>query len=609
MKQFFLLILLFLPCCDLTRTGNELYDAPFSFPTEWKGDLSLFRMESSGQIRLDAPEQAGEASLYTVYPATDNLQWTFDATLDFNPSNANHARIYLFSEENETGSNEYYIQIGSNNDDVCLKITASSSPLIQGKKGRLNLEKVSIRIKLILENQTTWTLYSRLSGESGFHKEGTFSRKINPFPTEGCFRINCRYSKTRSKLFSFAGIGITDQVSHESGSSEENPVDGIENISCLSPSELLVSFTREMDFRQAVFTLSGIGVGEMIAGPDKKQVNLYFPRPMQNSIDYTFAWQNLKYADGQIFPDDFIDFTFEITQEGETDSPDDETLGLTPQYGDIIFNELLYDPDTGGSEYLELYNRSESNMDIAPLFIAVRKQNGELSKKYLLTGSGSCVLKADEYLLLSKNMAGVTAFYPVPIQARRLEIPLPALSNTGASLVLGNAGTEEIIDSLTYSPAWHIPFLKETKGVSLERIDPEQKTQDAANWCSATSQSGSGTPGYQNSQYLIPGNNGEHMQTKPRIETPARETDGSFSVLYYLDKRGYACQASLFSASGQKKKSLPQDNALGKSGKINWRMMSDKGKKLSPGLYIFQADFFHPDGNTERFKKSFFFRE
>lgn len=606
MKQFFLLIVLFLPFCDSSRIENEFYDIPFPYSTEWNGDLSLFRIGSSGQIRLDAPEQAGEASLYTVYSTTKNIQWSFDATLDFNPSNANHARIYLFSDENKESSGEYYIQIGSNNDDVTLKNTSSSASLIQGKKGRLNLDKVSIRIKLILENQTTWTLYSRLSGENSFRKEGSYSKKINSFPKEGCFRINCRYSKTRSKLFSFDNIEITDQISHEAESPEEDPVAGIEDISCISPSELRVSFTKEMDFSQAVFTLSGIGVGEITVNPNKKQVGLYFPQPMQNGIDYTFSWKNLKYADGRIFPDDFIDFTFEVTEEDGSDSPQGETQGLIPRNGDIIFNELLYDPKPGGNEYIELYNRSENNMDISSLFIAVRKQNGELSKNYPLAGSGSYILKPNEYLLLSKNIIGVTSFYSVPEKAKRLEIPLPALSNTGASLVLGNSETEEIIDSLTYSPAWHAPFLKDTKGVSLERIDPEQKTHEAANWSSATTESGSGTPGSRNSQYFVREN--DEQETKASIETPYKEADGSYSAVYHLDKTGYGCKATLFNASGQKKRSLPQDNALGKNGKLNWHMLSDKGKKLPPGLYLFHVDFFHPDGNTKQFKKTFFFQ-
>lgn len=606
MKQFFLLTVLFLFSCESSRIESGLYDVPSSFSTKWNGDLSLFKINTSGQIRLDAPEEAGEASLYTLYPTTESMQWVFDVTLEFNPSNANHARIYLFSEENTDASGEYYLQIGSNNDDISFKNTSSSKSLIQGEKGRLNLDKVVVRIKLILENRSTWTLYSRLSGETHFRKEGSYSKKINSFPREGCLKITCLYTKTRSKLFFFDTIETSEQISHEAGSPEEEPAFGIDDISCSSPSGLQISFTREMDLRQAVFTLSGIGVGTPTASPDKKQVDLLFPYPMQNGTDYTLSWKNLKYAGGQPFPDDFIDFTFEETED-DPDIPEEGITGRVPMPGDIVFNELLYDPPQGGNEYIELFNRSESNLDMTALFIAVRKQTGELSKSYPLSGTGISVIKPGQYLLLSKNMAGVTAFYTVPEKAGRMEIPLPALSNTGASLVLGNTKTGEIIDSLTYSPAWHASFLKETKGVSLERIDPEQQTHDAANWTSATTGSGSGTPGSENSQYLAHGNRND-VPTKASVETPYREADGSYSAVYHLDKTGYGCKATLFNASGQKKKSLPQDNALGRNGKLTWHMTSDKGKKLSPGLYIFHVDFFHPDGNTKQFKKTFFFR-
>ena len=52
------------------------------------------------------------------------------------------------------------------------------------------------------------------------------------------------------------------------------------------------------------------------------------------------------------------------------------------QPGEIIINELLPDPYVGGSEYIELYNRSEHSLSLSALSVAIRKSDGTLSTRY-----------------------------------------------------------------------------------------------------------------------------------------------------------------------------------------------------------------------------------
>ena len=55
-------------------------------------------------------------------------------------------------------------------------------------------------------------------------------------------------------------------------------------------------------------------------------------------------------------------------------------------------------------------------------------------------------LQPGDYLLISISIADVEAFYSLPAKANCLECKLPALSNTGASVVLYRASDEEFID-------------------------------------------------------------------------------------------------------------------------------------------------------------------
>src|SRR6185295_5140297 len=82
-------------------------------------------------------------------------------------------------------------------------------------------------------------------------------------------------------------------------------------------------------------------------------------------------------------------------------------------------------------------------------------------------------------------------------------ILLPALpsypDDKGDILLLNGQG--DIVDEVKYSDDWHFKLIDNAEGVSLERIDPSGSSQDAANWHSAASTAGFGTPTYKNSQY------------------------------------------------------------------------------------------------------------
>lgn len=600
MKRFFVFLLIFLPFCDSSYTNDELSDGVFTSGTNWKGDVNLFKTDDAGRLQLDAPAEQGEASIYFPTPFTENMQWELKVTLGFNPSDANNVRFYLYST-NPDKITDYYIQAGSNNDDVTLRNSTDSKPMIKGEKGRLNKDNVSFYIKLTLENKTTWTLYTRLINEQSYHKEGTFSKKLPAVPSQGIFKINCRYSKTRSKLFYFEDINITDKITTE----PDEPSIGLpqlKNIEALSASSLLLTFNKAMEIRKALFVLSGTGVGQASLSSDQKQITLLFPQAMKDGNDYTLSWEDVTDTEGNKLPDDFIDFTFETSEEG------DEEETTIPTQGDVVINEILYDPLTGGSEYLELYNRSGQPLNVSSLFIATRKQDGSLSTHYPLSSvTGDIAPKS--YFVVTNKAEGVTSFYNIPDKASVYETKLPVLSNSGATIVLVNASTEEVIDEVSYSPKWHSPLLKNTKGVALERINPDEETQHAANWTSAASSSGHGTPGSVNSQYnSSPGNpqTPSQPETPDSIDPPVRnETTGAYSVAYQFSLPDYTCKGMIYDLSGKLQNRLPVVYSLGTKGKITWEAVASNGKRLKAGVYIFYADFFHPSGKTRQYKKTF----
>lgn len=271
------------------------------------------------------------------------------------------------------------------------------------------------------------------------------------------------------------------------------------------------------------------------------------------------------------------------------------------QPGEIIFNELLPDPASGGSEYFELYNRSDDALSLAGLAVAVRKTDGSLSTRYPLA-SVSRLIEPEGYALLTKNKEGVASFYLISAPEVLYELTkLPVLANTSSTLVLFRVKDEVVIDEVSYSSKWHASSIKDEKGVSLERIDPDATTQDPANWTSASASSGYGTPGYRNSQY------GASVPEEPTgIEVPVLvEGSDSYMITYHLDQPGYNCRIFIFDTSGRRIAEIANHELLGIEGWLTWDGLSLSGRRLQTGVYIFYAELYHTTGKTLKYKKVF----
>ncbi len=287
------------------------------------------------------------------------------------------------------------------------------------------------------------------------------------------------------------------------------------------------------------------------------------------------------------------------------DEPEEETNpepeipeAQQPQPGDIIINELLPEPFIDGSEYIELYNRSEQELSLKDVCISTRKSDGSLNTRYPLEAYPQ-TLQAGDYLLLTKSIEGVENFYSLPASLNWLECKLPVLSNTGSTVVLYREEGEIIIDEVSYSPKWHAPTVKNKKGVALERKDPDKDSQNADNWTSAASSAGFGTPGLENSQYL----NGDTETDSEEIDDPIYQPTGTFQIPYRLNQSGYMARGWIFDLSGRKVALIADNTSLGTQGYLEWNGKGRDGSPVNTGIYIIYLELWHPGGNVIRKKQ------
>ena len=158
--------------------------------------------------------------------------------------------------------------------------------------------------------------------------------------------------------------------------------------------------------------------------------------------------------------------------------------------GDIIFNEIMYDPfpEIGlpGYEYIELYNRSGYPADLGDWILQAGDRALVLPQLRFPPG---------HYLLICyrgmKNLYGDAFLSLDALNSRTF------LSNEGSALLLSDPDSV-LIDWIEYSPGMHGGEYYAEGGWSLERIDMQRTCHGADNWTSSRGRLG-GTPGIENS--------------------------------------------------------------------------------------------------------------
>lgn len=290
------------------------------------------------------------------------------------------------------------------------------------------------------------------------------------------------------------------------------------------------------------------------------------------------------------------------SSESVTPDPDIPGAKVSIDYNEVVVNEILPEPYVGGSEFIELFNRTDRDISLSNAGVALRKSEGTLYSKATLSDQ-NVIIKKGGYLLLTKNLDDVSSFYSLPTDLNHFE-PLhwPILNNLGSTIVLYNLGDESVIDEVSYSSSWHSSMIKDKKGVSLERISPDEESNRTSNWTSASELMGFASPGMRNSQITDAG--GGSGSTS--IEAPVwREETQDYIIRYLLAEAGYSGRIYIYNTAGQRMSVVADHQFFGTSGELIWNGTSTNGSALSSGIYIFYAELYHPSGDVKHFKKAF----
>lgn len=95
MKQILLFFAFFLPVCAFSQF-YEPFEGP-EVPPAWTGGREFFRIPSAGTLQFDGGRKSGTYSLGVPVAYTPTMEWEGKVSFGFNPSTANHARMYVYA--------------------------------------------------------------------------------------------------------------------------------------------------------------------------------------------------------------------------------------------------------------------------------------------------------------------------------------------------------------------------------------------------------------------------------------------------------------------------------------------------------------------------------
>ncbi len=155
-----------------------------------------------------------------------------------------------------------------------------------------------------------------------------------------------------------------------------------------------------------------------------------------------------------------------------------------PQFGNIVINEIQYEPVTGEPEWVELQNETDST-----IFNLKNWRFADKTSRPFITEENIFLAPKNFIILASDD--GLADFYD--INSRIIVMNLPTLNNSGDNLKLTDS-LDTVIDSVDYLASWnHSP-----KHFSLERISASGASSDSNNWSGSVNPSRA-TPGFVNS--------------------------------------------------------------------------------------------------------------
>jgi len=272
--------------------------------------------------------------------------------------------------------------------------------------------------------------------------------------------------------------------------------------------------------------------------------------------------------------------------------------------GNIVFNEVMIAPTNGQYEYIELYNASENYLALDEIWLATINAVDLELKSYAPISTLPFLFSPGQYIVMAKDTGWFNNhFYTCP-QSWKHHFEVPSLNNDEGILTLFNA-LGDTIDKLHYSEKWHSPWVINSDGVALERLNPSWPSYQADNWSSGITADNYGTPGCTNSNFTEIPETAANCIVQPQLFTPNGDGYHDEAIFNFsLPPSNYQMHVSVYTINGQLIKNVKQNELTNGAGMFSWDGRNQNGLLCPIGIYLVHIECISNEGKVYEFRKT-----
>ncbi len=310
-------------------------------------------------------------------------------------------------------------------------------------------------------------------------------------------------------------------------------------------------------------------------------------------------------------PEEIFNYEYDFSVSGFSDSvsilvfieeDEDQNTGndtarvsfpISPR--DLVINEIMYRPDAGSSEWIELYNTGDNCINLRGWFLSDANRTGKL-----ISGS-ELLISPGRYLLLAQFEEGLKeTLSDSAIAIHGVEGGWPVLNDystpSSPEVIIMKNRRDRIEEKIEYHN-----ITGEERGRSIERFSPFVcSLAEGGLWHRSAAPCGS-TPGKENSSFNGLSAITEKLRISPNPFSLSR--DGELVISGKARSRESGFLVRIFNMEGMEVIGLAGEKKGADYFSLLWDGLDSDGRTVVTGLYICVVEYFGLGGSVCRTEK------
>lgn len=358
-----------------------------------------------------------------------------------------------------------------------------------------------------------------------------------------------------------------------------------------APDRLLLTFDERLSedlFHHSIHIEPDPGIQSVFTDLTGNLLTLVLENPLQSGVVYRLK--------PTITLTDCIGNEYTLDQEFIVGLPE------KPEPGDLVINEILFNPPTDGADFVELFNASGKFLAANQLLLA----NMQPGKEETRPIDVKTLIHPGQYIVFTAIPEFIHQYWTDVVAESVYQTTTPAWLNENGNVTLFGRDSAQLylIDQMDYNQNMHFELLRDVKGKSLERLNEKLPSNDPYSWHTAAAEVNYATPTRQNSQWSDSLNLHESpFRLKDDLFSPNGDGDRDLAVVEYRFKEaGMIVDFDVYDRQGRLVKRQGNTNLAGRQGVLTWAGDTDGGTLAGPGVYILLLQSYNIKGEVKTYK-------